>query len=304
MKRKSFHIVLVILLGATAVGSFVSTRAQRPVAGQPGLCRWLNVSGGQRRHLNRTGAGFMCDAQELASTYHREREKLAALVADSNSPESQIQTQAQAVIESNNALVRRVVERILVVREHLTEEQRRRFTGFCGGAMRAQGRGRQNRFGPGQPQGRGRGQGFGSGRGQRLGGGRGQGRGRQRGQGGAAGPWQDTGLSRHLALTDAQLSAVAELDPSFSAESDELSRQVQEHHLSLSQLLENTQTDNETVREHLETFIRARSHLEQRTIDHILRIRHLLTSPQKQQLLGLCSGGMGRARGRRSGLGL
>jgi len=100
------------------------------------------------------------------------------------------------------------------------------------------------------------------------------------------------------------LTAVAQLDPNFAAESDELTRQVQEYHLGLSQLLENTQTDNETVREHLETFIRARSHLEQRTIDHILRIRHLLTSGQKQQLLGLCSGGMDRTRGWRSGPGL
>ena len=165
MKRKSFHIVLVMLLVATAVGSFVSTRAQKPVTGQPGLCRWLNVSGQQRRHLNQTGAGFNCEAQELASAYQRERGKLAALVADPNSLEDQIQTQAQAVIESNNALVRRVVERILVVREHLTEEQRRQFTGFCGGAMRGQGRGPQNRFGPGPtgPRGRGRGQGYGPG---------------------------------------------------------------------------------------------------------------------------------------------
>ena len=303
MKRKSFHIVLVMLLVATAIGSFVSTRAQRPVAGQAGLCRWLNVSGRQRRHLNRTGAGFVCDAQELASTYQREREKLSTLIADPNSPENQIQIQAQTVIESNNALMRRVVERILVVREHLTEEQRRRFTGLCGGAMRGQGRGHQNRFGPGQPGGKGRGQGFGRGRGQGYGNGRGRQRG-QRGQGGPAGPWQGTGLGRHLTLTEAQLTAVAQVDPNFAAESDELSRQVQEYHLSLSRLLENTQTDSETVREHLETFIRTRSHLEQRVIDHILRIRHLLSSTQRQQLMSLCSGGMGRARGWRSGPGL
>lgn len=299
MKKRPSHIVLGILVVTATVVSFVSTRAaQRLMIGQPGLGHWLDVPDQERRLLDQTNARFHSDVRELASVYDRERERLAVLVADSNSLEDQIQAQARAVIEGNNALARRVLERVLVVREHLTQEPRHRFARFCGSAVRGQGRRHRNRSGPerADPRGQGRSRGPRPGR-RHM-------RGQQGGQSQAAvGSWQTTGLSRHLKLTNTQLTAITNADPDFAEELDQVTRRVEDHHLALSQRLEDTGTSDETAREHLEIFISARAHLEQRAVNHVLRVRHLLTPGQKRKLSNLCADGMDSAGAGGTGLG-
>ena len=274
MKLKSFQFILVGMVIVAAVGSFFSTRAQMFATGSFELDRWLGLSSRQRQSLDETNRTFAEEAQELTVVYQGHRQKLARLFADPNSSEESIRNQVQIVLESNNTLLRCVVGHILDIREHLTEDQCRQFTGLCYGAMCGQGRGRWAQSGR-----KGRGYGYGA----RNGMGRGRGRGAR--------------FGRHLAFTAEQEATVTRLDPNFVVESEQLTERMQQRHQGLSQLLEDPQADSPKVLEQLALFMNARSQFEQRTMDHLLRIRHLLTPNQMQQLLGLCETGHRRRRG-------
>ena len=275
MKRRSFQFILAVVVVVAGVGSFFSTRAQMPPSDNSELGEWLGLSSLQQQNLVQTNMDFTDRAQQFKSVCQDHRQELARLLADPNSSEEAIRDQVQQVLESNNALIRCVVSHLLEVREYLTEEQRQQLTGLCSGAMCGQSRGR---WAEGK-----RGHGYGYGQGARRGMGRGRGRGAR--------------FGRHLAFTVEQETAVIQLDPNFVTESEMLTEQMAEQHQRLSQLLEDPQAERETVFGQLDRFIEARTQFEQRTIDHLIRIRHLLTQEQTQKLLGLCDPGQHRRRG-------
>jgi type II secretory pathway component PulM len=106
-------------------------------------------------------------------------------------------------------------------------------------------------------------------------------------------------LAPALALTETQQAEVLELDPSFEADVTQFTESVLMLHGQFVQNLTDPNGSDEVIRASLEALIVARTRLEQRTTEHVLRIRPLLSVDQQQRLVGLSQRGC-RWRGGRN----
>lgn len=172
MKRLTTYILVFscsLLISAPLYAQ--PMQGQGPGYGKQRLIRALELSEEQVKQLSevrKPGAG-----REVMEAWGRERKKLGELVRNRNISDEAVRTQLVKLNEAQAALNAFRVEKILTIREILTEEQFVKLSRLRH-AMK-------QRYGQGHGQGRG--QGFGGQRGQQQGQGPGQGWGRQHGWG-------------------------------------------------------------------------------------------------------------------------
>jgi uncharacterized membrane-anchored protein YhcB (DUF1043 family) len=280
MTRSAFHSILIMIIVGMCLGSFAWTAARRtpaPQGCQGQLGCWLQLSDQQSSQLQSRDQGFANMSAELAQAYRSQRQHLAELFRDSNTAPERIREQAQQAVQANHALQSQVIEHVLAVRADLDPEQRTQLMGLCSRLVSHRGMGLGK--GPGRGMGMGMGRGMGPGRGQHRG---------QPGFGAGRGSGRGCRFAQHLAMNDQQLASIQQLDPDFAQTSADLSGKVKEQYSQLAACLEDLQSTDQRIREQLEHLFESRIHLETRTVQHVLRIRAILTPEQQLMLVGLC----------------
>ena len=282
MKSNVKFIGTLILACISGIASFYITRGlNTEIDSSPdkSIRGWLTLTNEQDKAIHQTDSNFDKEASDLSLSFINERQQLARLLDIRESSDEQILAQVERVIGANNALIRRVVGRILSVRKHLAANQHEKLMILCSNLIRGRvGRGRLLRGSPGdgnQRFGSGRGRGRGQGR---YGKGRGMGYGRRRRQG---------RLSRKIDLTLEQIQVVEQLNPGFEAESSELAKTVSKEHEQLALLLETLSINDNDILQQLEKLLEARVQLERLTSRHVLLIRPHLSPEQQKILVGL-----------------
>lgn len=288
MKRKIFQFGLLTLVMAATAATFFVTRSlgQRRGGDGAGTRDWLSLSGAQCQRIGQEDPGFREQADILAQRLQDQQQELIYQIRDENMPDEAVLEQSRRVVETHHDLMRRVVQHLLVVRRHADTQQCLQLRGLCSGALteggaggRQHGRqaqmphqGGQGPHGPGRGQGRGMGMGLGMGRGMG---------GRHRGN----------QLAPALALTEAQQETVLQRDPNFETDVTILTEAVHTLHGQFAQNLTDPNVADEVIQLSLEELVVARARLEQRTTEHVLRIRSLLSADQQQRLIGLSQRG-------------
>jgi Spy/CpxP family protein refolding chaperone len=278
MKLKVFHLGLAVLTVLATAAAFAVTRhlEQRRLAAYGGAGAWLSLSGAQCRQVQREDPGFREQAGALASRLRNEQQALMGQLQDEDIPDEAIRRQSRRVVDTHHDLMRRVVQHLLVVRRHADTRQCLRLRGLCAGTLACDEE-RQSAM----PQGRGGGT---RGQGRGLGMGLGMGRGR-------GGGHRCSRLAPALALDAAQQEAVLRLDPEFEAEVTVMAASVRQSHAAFTRHLTDVEVSDQAIRASLEELVAARLVLEQRTTEHVLRIRSLLSPEQQQRLIGLSQQG-------------
>ena len=229
----------------------------------------LNYSAEQFEAINSSDSGFYEEAAELSLEFIGERRQLALLL-DSQSTDELILSQAEKVIYTNNALINRVVAHVLVIRKHLTEEQQELLISLCNDVIHgraAKGRlqsesstNNDNRnFDPGK---------------EKV-----MGLGRRNGEG---------CLSQNIIFTPEQIPIIDQLDPDFEIKTAALRDLASKEYSHFYLLLTQTNSSDEVIRVQLEILLEIRIKLERRIVQHIIRIRSILSPKQQKNLAGLC----------------
>lgn len=276
MKRKIFRCGLLVVVMVAMAATFSVTRSlgQRRGDDGGGTRDWLSLSGAQCRRIHQEDPGFREQADALAQHLQGQQQELIQQIRDANTPDETILEQSRRVVEAHHGLMRRVVQHLLVMRRHADTRQCLQLRGLCSGALMGQARGA--RSGQAQmPHQRGQGP-HGPGRGQ----GRGMGMGMGRGMGGRH---RRNQLAPALALTEAQQEDVLQRDPDFEADVALLAEAVHTLHGQFAQNLTDPNVSDEAIRASLEELIGAQAQLEQRTTEHVLRIRSLMSLDQQQR---------------------
>ncbi len=283
MKRKIFQFgLLTLVMAATAATFFVSrSLGQRRGGAGAGTRDWLSLSGAQCRRIGREDPGFREQADVLAQRLQDRQQELIDQIRDEDTPDQAILDQSRRVVATHHDLMRRVVQHLLVVRRHADTRQCLQLRGLCSGTLTVEaGGGRQGgqrvQQGGRGPHGPGRGQG----RGMGMGMGRGMGGRHRRNQ-----------LAPVLALTEDQQENVLQRDPDFETDVTLLAEAVHTLHGQFAQNLTDPNVTDEAIELSLEELIVARARLEQRTTEHVLRIRSLLSVDQQRLLIGLSQRG-------------
>jgi len=132
-------IVLCVAAGAAAfMAAAASGRrgAQHAHATRNALCRWLQLSPKQGDKVQQADPAFQSETASLSATLQQEREKLASLLDNPDTPDDAILAQEEKVIAAHNALERRVMLHLLAVRPYLDRRQQRRLMGLCASGVR------------------------------------------------------------------------------------------------------------------------------------------------------------------------
>ena len=187
IRRASLSILAmsaVAFLGGL-VGSMSARSSQspppstRPAGGRP-LGRCLGISTERMAEIDAKDPTFRDDLARLRGELVTRRQALADALESSDSSDEEIRDCVERIIETHNALERRVTEYLLIVRYELSPEQRAKLFRLCAQGVRG-GHGRG--WGMGRARGQGWGRGTGPARGHGRGGGMGTGRGRGQGPG-------------------------------------------------------------------------------------------------------------------------
>ncbi|NQT86856.1 periplasmic heavy metal sensor [bacterium] len=142
--------LIVSMCLAAAVAAFTATviiaRREQPGAEQPrgergGMGRWLALTPEQTDAIREADPTFDAESATLTSTLSEGRERLALLLESDTTSDTEIGAQVEHVIESHNALERRVARHLLAIRTHLSPEQRGRLMRRCAAGVRRAGRG-------------------------------------------------------------------------------------------------------------------------------------------------------------------
>jgi len=159
------------------------------------------------------------------------------------------------------------------------------------------GRGQKQRMGAGESMGRGQGMGNqGMGRGSRGQAGRlDQGRGQNRmldqttprGQGNRSRGRGRGNFARRMNFDTGQNQLINQLDPEFEQQSFEMSSSLRDFYHQLALLLEDPNTSEDAVWEHLDNLFELRNQLDRRIAQHVLLIRPHLTPEQLNILISL-----------------
>jgi len=86
-----------------------------------------------------------------------------------------------------------------------------------------------------------------------------------------------------------QTQLINQLDPEFDQQSFEISSTLRDYYHQLALLLEDPNTSEETVWEHLENLLEMRNQLDRRLAQHVLLIRPHLTDQQLKTLISMSS---------------
>ena len=283
MKNKLSMVVTLFIAGFVGVGSFYVTRildADNVYSARVSMRNWLGFTKEQDKAIQQSAPDFYTEAAGLSLASIAERQQLARLFEDPRSTDEQITPQVDRVIDTNHALIRRVVTYILAIRKHLLPQQQQQLMQLCGNII--QGRAGRRRLLGAADGGSGKqyfGRGTGNGRGPgRYGHGLGRGQGRRRYRG---------GLSRNIEFTPAQIQMIQELDPGFKTKSAEFAETASKEHGQLALLLETPSASDNVILQQLEKLLDARARMERLTSQHVLLIRPHLSPEQQKILVGL-----------------
>jgi len=282
MKRTIFHFGLLVLVLLTTATVFSVTRSlgQRRATDAGGAGQWLCLSGTQCQQIRQEDPGFREQAQQLTQRLQDQQQNLLEQIQDADIPDETILKQSRLVVDTHHDLMRRVVRHLLVVRRYADTQQCLQLRSLCSGALvpgaTGERHGRQARMQHQRGQGP-HGPGWGQGRGMGMG--RGMGRGRHQ------------RMQLALALTETQQEEVLQLDPDFDQDVTQRTESVRMLHGQFTQHLMDPNVSDEVIHSSLEELILARTQLEQRTTEHVLRIRSLLSADQQQRLIGLSQRG-------------
>jgi len=94
-------------------------------------------------------------------------------------------------------------------------------------------------------------------------------------------------FARRIGFETQQLEKINQLDPEFDQQSFLMSRQLQKYYQQLAMLLENPDTPDEDVWQHLEKLFQLRNQLDRLIARYVLLIRPHLTPQQLNTLLSL-----------------
>ncbi|MBI9016830.1 MAG: hypothetical protein JEZ07_06155 [Phycisphaerae bacterium] len=266
------NIGVVILVLTAGLISFIITsinaRIYDPRHNE--MSQLLNYSLEQDNLINASDPDFNKEASELSSALINQRQGLARLL-ETQAPDEQILSQTASVIESNNDLIIRVVEHIVIIRKHLTAEQKQQLLTLCNDIV--SGRGVRNRLQSDSSKV--------DNAGRRNGGGQGRGMGlRKRNRGRV--------LSQKITFSVDQVEAIKQLDPDFEDESAVLHDLTSKEYSQFFVLLSESNSSGEEIRYQLDKMLEAREKLELKIIEHIIRIRSLLSLEQQKKIAGIC----------------
>lgn len=138
------------LAGAKKPSESTTTKIQNPVA------EILQLTGDQTRDIQNADPKFNEESRKLAEELQTERHKLLELLQSDNTAATEINAQLEKTLAADAALERRVVNHLLVMRQHLTEPQSRQLMNLCDQCMcpnkeagKGMGHGPMSREGPG-----------------------------------------------------------------------------------------------------------------------------------------------------------
>ena len=100
-----------------------------------------------------------------------------------------------------------------------------------------------------------------------------------------------------LQVPGEQREAIGTHDPAFAGDLKRLREALATSRSELAAALENTEATAEQIRGRSEAMIAASAALERRVTEHLVSIRHHLTTEQQKRLFGLCAEGVRQGRG-------
>ncbi len=99
--------------------------------GRCGLTRKLQLTDEQLAIAAQKDPAFEQDVQQSQSQLLTERQALRSLLENNQEPNGQITQQIERIITAHNALEKRLISYVLIMREHFTAQQQKRLIGLC-----------------------------------------------------------------------------------------------------------------------------------------------------------------------------
>lgn len=113
--------------------------------------RWLNLDDAQKRQLRQLDPAFEQDLDRLQAELDDARSSLAAAFEDTTTTDESLRHCVEHTITLHNALERRVIEHLILVRSHLTPEQQKRLFSVAAEGVRKGCRRQRHQGGGGSP---------------------------------------------------------------------------------------------------------------------------------------------------------
>ena len=99
--------------------------------GRCGLTRKLQLTEDQLTIAAQKDPAFEQEVQQLQSRLLTERQALLSLLESQQEPNGQVSEQIERIITAHNALEKRLISYVVIMREHFTAEQQKRLIGLC-----------------------------------------------------------------------------------------------------------------------------------------------------------------------------
>ncbi|MEW6252946.1 MAG: periplasmic heavy metal sensor, partial [Planctomycetota bacterium] len=122
-------LVAIVCAAATYIVTYAVQQQTPPSDGPPGTPRGrgltaaLGLAPGQSANVQDIEARFAADRAPLVAQLADERDRLAALLENPDTPADQLMQQVDTVIAAHGALERRILTHLVELRPHLTAEQ-------------------------------------------------------------------------------------------------------------------------------------------------------------------------------------
>jgi hypothetical protein len=136
MKSAARFVGLGLVLASGLGMFFVTLSTGQEAADRCPLGEWLGLPTEECRALCGVDPGFKAEARALAADLREQREAFASLLEDPQSTDEAILAQSEEVIAVHDALERRVVRHILLIRPHLSPARQQRLMGLCADGIR------------------------------------------------------------------------------------------------------------------------------------------------------------------------
>jgi len=277
--KQNEAIILTIVALACGTASFFIARAVAVAHREPEQTiqqQWLSGAAGEVVEFEESFDG---EADELIRTLTEKKQSLALILEDSTVTDDVILERFDDVLLAHENLVKRVGRHIVALRRRLPVDQKYYLMQFCAEAARGPMRKLDSRWGR-------RGEGVGGG--GRGSNGYGQGHDRGRGEGRRGYHRGGGGFGRTLRLSEEQVKAAQEKDPTFDIDTERLGNELMAEWERLISAFENRETGDEELWGRIDRLISAPNRLEKRAAGHVLVLRGQLTVEQQKWLIGVC----------------
>lgn len=282
MKQTECIILITIVLVSGAI-SFFATRmiaVARQESNQRISFQWL---GGAPDEVLEIEKNFNTESDELIKTLMKEQKSLALMLEEVSATDETIVKQAEIASRAHEKLIRSVAEHIIEIHRKLPLTQQHHLMQLCAESVR--------------------------GSTHRLDEQRGAYCEACRGEGDLPCPGSGSsderpkcckicinrkcvakrkGFTQMLKLSKEQLNAIKQKDPTFEAESENLSRQLVDERSKLLTMFENIETNDKSLRQQVDRLILVHNTIEKRVVEYVVVLRSSLTPEQQKWLVGLC----------------